>query len=108
MSIRSFSLNSPELYEAVSEPRERPWIPNGALPREPRRPKADDGVWVGSAQSVQGLKRAAMPGCMASTANEHCQAETHDAALDGSASGGGMWRRGGLGEMGCEQRAFAH
>ena len=46
MGIRSFSLNSREFYEAVCEPRERPWIPNGALPREPRRPKADDGVWV--------------------------------------------------------------
>lgn len=33
---RSFSMNSPEFYEAVCEPRERPWIPNGALPREPR------------------------------------------------------------------------
>jgi|tagenome__1003787_1003787.scaffolds.fasta_scaffold20926797_3 hypothetical protein len=33
---RSFSLNSPEFYEAVCEPRERPWIPNGSLPREPR------------------------------------------------------------------------
>jgi len=35
-SIRSFSLNSPEFYDAVCEPRERPWIPNGSLPREPR------------------------------------------------------------------------
>jgi hypothetical protein len=30
-----FGLNSPEFYEAVCAPRERPWIPNGALPREP-------------------------------------------------------------------------
>lgn len=29
--IRTFSLNSPEFYEAVCEPRARPWIPNGAL-----------------------------------------------------------------------------
>jgi hypothetical protein len=35
MPIRSFSLNSREFYEAVCEPRERPWIPNGALPRDP-------------------------------------------------------------------------
>jgi hypothetical protein len=33
---RSFSLNSDEAHEALCEPRERPWIPNGALPREPR------------------------------------------------------------------------
>lgn len=36
MKQRSFDLNSRESYEAVCEPRERPWIPNGALPREPR------------------------------------------------------------------------
>jgi hypothetical protein len=34
--MRTFNLNSREFYEAVCEPRERPWIPNGALPREPR------------------------------------------------------------------------
>ena len=34
--MRTFTLNSPEFYEAVTDPRERPWIPNGALPREPR------------------------------------------------------------------------
>jgi hypothetical protein len=34
--IRTFTLNSKEFYEAVCTPRERPWIPNGALPREPR------------------------------------------------------------------------
>jgi hypothetical protein len=41
---RSFSLNSDEAYDALATPRERPpvlseaegWIPNGALPREPR------------------------------------------------------------------------
>jgi hypothetical protein len=33
---RSFGLNSREFYEAVREPRGRPWIPNGALPREPK------------------------------------------------------------------------
>lgn len=37
-TVRSFSLNSEEFYEAVREPRERPWIPNGALGREPRAP----------------------------------------------------------------------
>ena len=34
--VRTFSLNDPEAYEALAAPRERPWIPNGALPREPR------------------------------------------------------------------------
>ncbi|MEA3059982.1 MAG: hypothetical protein QOE50_1394 [Sphingomonadales bacterium] len=33
--MRTFGLNSREFYEAVCEPRERPWIPNGSLPREP-------------------------------------------------------------------------
>jgi len=46
MPIRTFTLNSREFYEAVCEPRERPWIPNGALPREPRRPTPSSGVWV--------------------------------------------------------------
>ncbi|GAA4711495.1 hypothetical protein H9L13_02510 [Sphingomonas lutea] len=35
-NMRTFSLNSQAFYEAVREPRERPWIPNGALPREPK------------------------------------------------------------------------
>jgi len=35
-AMRSFGLNSQEFYDAVCEPRERPWIPNGSLPREPR------------------------------------------------------------------------
>ncbi|MGE5563030.1 MAG: hypothetical protein ACM3ZV_06930 [Bacillota bacterium] len=35
-TMRSFGLNSREFYEAVCEQRERPWIPNGALPREPK------------------------------------------------------------------------
>jgi len=34
--LRTFSLNSREFYEAVCGPAERAWIPNGALPREPR------------------------------------------------------------------------
>ena len=34
--MRTFSLNSPEAYEALCTPEARPWIPNGALPREPR------------------------------------------------------------------------
>ena len=33
---KTFTLNSREFYEAVRAPAERPWIPNGALPREPR------------------------------------------------------------------------
>ena len=35
--LRSFSLNSQEFYDAVCERVERPWIPNGSLPREPRK-----------------------------------------------------------------------
>ena len=35
-NMRSFSLNSPEAYEALCPREERPWIPNGALPRDPR------------------------------------------------------------------------
>jgi hypothetical protein len=46
MPIRTFGLNSREFYEAVCEPRERPWIPNGALPREPQRPTPSSGVSV--------------------------------------------------------------
>ena len=34
--MRSFTLKSDEAYAALCTPRERPWIPNGALPREPR------------------------------------------------------------------------
>ncbi|WP_309660830.1 hypothetical protein [Sphingomonas sp.] len=34
--MRIFSLNSREFYEAVCRPRDRAWIPNGALPRDPR------------------------------------------------------------------------
>ena len=35
-NMRSFSMHSQEGYEALCTPRERPWIPNGSLPREPR------------------------------------------------------------------------
>ena len=34
--MRSFKFDSREFYEAVCPPADRPWIPNGALPREPR------------------------------------------------------------------------
>ncbi|MFL6726743.1 MAG: hypothetical protein ACJ8FS_09555 [Sphingomicrobium sp.] len=34
--LRTFSLNSREFHEAVREPSERPWIPNGSLPAAPR------------------------------------------------------------------------
>jgi hypothetical protein len=34
--MRSFSLNSDEAYAALCPREDRPWIPNGALPREPR------------------------------------------------------------------------
>ncbi|WP_028968826.1 hypothetical protein [Sphingomonas sp. URHD0057] len=35
-NMRTFSLNSREFAEAVRERGTRAWIPNGALPREPR------------------------------------------------------------------------
>ena len=44
--LRSFTLNSQEFHEAVREPRERPWIPNGALPREPARTRGEASLWV--------------------------------------------------------------
>jgi len=46
MPIRTFTLNSPEAYEALCGRRERPWIPNGALPREPLRPRGDSSVSI--------------------------------------------------------------
>jgi hypothetical protein len=46
MPIRTFTLNSPEAYEALCEPRERPWIPNGSLPREPRWPDRSGPLWM--------------------------------------------------------------
>ena len=45
-TMRSFSLNSPEAYEALGGRSSRPWIPNGALPREPLWPGRESGVWV--------------------------------------------------------------
>jgi hypothetical protein len=48
-NMRSFSLNSDEAYEALCPRQERPWIPNGALPREPR-------VW-GLPVIVEGRRR---------------------------------------------------
>ena len=46
MPIRSFTLNSPQFYEAACRPSERPWIPNGALPREARWPRGESAVSV--------------------------------------------------------------
>jgi len=53
MPIRTFTLNSREFYEAVCEPRERPWIPNGALATEPRRPRGESPVWVNAATDAE-------------------------------------------------------
>ena len=36
MPLRTFTLNSDEAHAALCTPCERPWIPNGALRREPR------------------------------------------------------------------------
>lgn len=44
--MRTFSLNSPEAYEALCPNPDRPWIPNGALPREPRWGRRSDPVSV--------------------------------------------------------------
>jgi hypothetical protein len=49
--MRTFGLNSPEFYGAVTEPRERPWIPNGALPREPRGREGEVIVEVSGSKS---------------------------------------------------------
>lgn len=35
-NVRTFSMNSAEGFEALRTPRERPWIPRGSLPPEPR------------------------------------------------------------------------
>lgn len=57
--IRTFGLNSPEFYEVMCRPEERPWIPNGSLRREPKWPKGDDRVWVRGAddESAEGAFR---------------------------------------------------
>jgi len=34
-NMRTFSLKSDEAYEALCQRSDEPWIPNGALPREP-------------------------------------------------------------------------
>jgi hypothetical protein len=42
----TFSLKSAEADEALCPRADRPWIANGALPREPRWPREGEGVWV--------------------------------------------------------------
>ena len=51
-NMRSFSLDSPEAYAALCAPQDRPWIPNGALPRAPRA--WDQAVIVESATKQRG------------------------------------------------------
>jgi len=34
--MKTFLLNGPEAYQALCVRSDQPWIPNGALPREPR------------------------------------------------------------------------
>ena len=46
VGMRSFSLNSREAHEAMCQPTARPWIPNGALPKEPRWPHRPAAVTV--------------------------------------------------------------
>jgi hypothetical protein len=38
---RTFSLDSDEAYAALCPEGGQPWIPNGALPREPRSPEPE-------------------------------------------------------------------
>ena len=57
MPIRSFSLNSPEAYEALGGRREQAWIPNGALPREPKWGRRESPVWV-NADTDEDAQRA--------------------------------------------------
>ena len=52
---RSFSLNSPEAYEALCGRRERPWIPNGALPREPKWPRGDSSVSIRAENDAEAM-----------------------------------------------------
>jgi predicted transcriptional regulator len=46
MTMRSFSLKDPEAYAILCQREDRPWIPNGALPREPRWGHRSDPVQV--------------------------------------------------------------
>ena len=46
MSIRTFSLNSREAYEALCPRSDRPWIEAGSLPRAPRWPRGKAQVEV--------------------------------------------------------------
>ena len=53
MSMRTFSLNSAEAYEALCPRAERPWIPNGALPREPKWGRKEAPVHVAAADGAE-------------------------------------------------------
>ena len=55
MPIRSVSLNSPEAYDALCGRRERPWIPNGALPREPKWPRGQSPVSVRAENDAEAM-----------------------------------------------------
>ena len=50
---RSFSLKSAEAYEALCPRAERPWIPNGALPREPKWGRRGAQVSVAAADGAE-------------------------------------------------------
>jgi hypothetical protein len=51
--MRSFDLNGAEAYEALCPRADRPWIANGALPREPRWPRDESGVWVAAENEAE-------------------------------------------------------
>jgi len=52
-NMRSFKLNSDEAYAALCPRAERPWIANGALPREPKWPRGESSVWVAAENEAE-------------------------------------------------------
>jgi len=80
-NMRTFSLKSDEAYKALCQRRDEPWIPNGALPREPRAWERE--VIVGEGRC---LPRAAQGGggarCVAGFSSARCltTAMPHDTA----------------------------
>jgi hypothetical protein len=57
--MTSFSLNSAEAYEALCPRADRPWIANGALPREPRWGDRSDPVQVLAGDDGDGVRAVA-------------------------------------------------
>lgn len=55
-NMRSFSLSSVEAYEALGGRSDRPWIPNGALPREPKWPRGDSNLSVRAETDAEAME----------------------------------------------------